>query len=45
MCKDAHPPMDNVYNVEILEDIPNMIKNLEQVNEKMSIKSKYPYRI
>lgn len=37
--------IDNVYNVEILEDIPNMIKDLELVNEKMTIKSKYPYGI
>jgi methyl coenzyme M reductase subunit D len=31
------------YNVKILEDIPNMIKDLELVNEKMIIKAIFPY--
>jgi len=35
--------IDEGYNVKILEDIPNMITELELVNERMKIKNKFPY--
>ena len=37
--------MDNDYNVKILEDIPNMVRDIELINEKMTIKTKFPYGI
>jgi len=37
--------MDNDYNVKILDDIPNMVKDLELINEKMTIKTNFPYGI
>ena len=33
------------YNVKILEDIPNMIKDLELINQRMKIKNVFPYGI